>query len=132
MNVRALLLAEYQRQRSIPFDWKEANCLDFAGDCARLITGRDPVAHLRGRCTSEVGMRRIGVNEGWKDLGDAARSIFPSIPMAEAQNGDWALIKNGDAPETIGVVIGAQVMARSEAGIGIVPLTKAAEAFRVS
>ena len=77
-------------------------------------------------------MGGVGVKEGWHSLGDVARSIFPIIPVAQAQSGDWVLIKNGDAPETIGVVVGAQVMARSEAGLGIVPLTMASEAFRVS
>lgn len=131
MNIKRLLLEEYQRQRSTLFAWGGADCLSFAADCAKLITGNDPAVDLRGKYDSEIGAKRIMVDRGWQTLGDVAASMFPEIPVATARSGDWAFVVNDDGTETLGVVDGALVLARTQAGAGFQPLTKASRAFRV-
>jgi hypothetical protein len=57
--------------------------------------------------------------------------MFPEIPVAMAKSGDWAFIPNEDGTETLGVVFGPQIIARTQSGVGMQPLTKASRAFRV-
>lgn len=131
MNVRKLLLVEYQRQKAIPFAWGTADCLSFCADCAALLLGVDPAAMLRGRYESEFGARRVMVAEGWADMGAVAASMFPEIHVAQAQSGDWAHVLNPDGTETLGVVIGHQIAARAQTGLSFVSLTHAKQAFAV-
>jgi hypothetical protein len=130
-NVKRLIFEEYQRQRSIPFAWGTGDCLGFAADVAKMLTGDDPAADLRGAYDSETSAKRIMVARGWQTLGDVAASMFPEIPVADARSGDWVFIVNDDMSETLGVVCGAQVLARTKEGLGIHILTKASRAFRV-
>jgi hypothetical protein len=131
MNARRLIFEEYQRQKAIPFAWGGADCLSFAADVAQLLTGNDPADALRDLYDSETAAKRIMVARGWHTLGDVAASMYPEIPVAMAQNGDWAFIVNDDGSETLGVVCGAQLLARTKDGLGIHVLTKASRAFRV-
>jgi len=131
MNIKRLLLEEYQRQRATPFAWGGADCLGFAADCAKLLTGNDPAAELRGKYDSEIAAKRIMVERGWQTLGDVAASMFPEIPVAVARSGDWAFVVNDDGSETLGVVGGALILARTKEGAGFQPLTQASRAFCV-
>lgn len=132
MNRKAIVTEEYMRQKNIPGAWGTADCLTFAADCAaKLLGGRDVIASVRGRYASEIDAKRVMVEEGWKSIADFAATVFPEIPVAMAQSGDWVLIVNETGVETIGVVLGYQVVARSEAGMGISLLSKASRAFKV-
>jgi hypothetical protein len=130
-NVRRLIYEEYQRQRAIPFAWGSSDCGLFVADVAKLLTGRDPAEGFRGTYDSKVGIKRIMVENGWQTLGDGAAAMYPEIPVALAKNGDWVFVVNHDGTETLGVVCGAQILARAEEGLGIHPLTMASRAFRV-
>jgi hypothetical protein len=131
MNVKRLIFEEYQRQRLIPFAWGLADCGLFVADVALRLTGKDPAEKLRGTYDSKVGIKRIMVERGWKNLGDGAASIYPEIPVSMARSGDWAFLVNEDGTETLGVVNGSQILARAEGGLAILELTKATRAFRV-
>ena len=130
-NVRRLIYEEYQRQKEIPFVWGESDCGLFVADIAKLLTGRDPAEGIRGTYDTESGIKRIMVENGWETLGDGAAAMYPEIPVAQAKNGDWAFVVNEDGTETLGVVCGAQLLARTKEGLGIHVLTKASRAFRV-
>lgn len=132
MTAQKILLEEYRAERPFPFVWGTSDCLCFAAAVAMRITGRDPIAHLRGRYDSLTGARRVMAGEGWADMGAVAASIFPEIPLADARVGDWALVRNEDGTETIGVVAGATIAAKTEAGMGQAPRHRAVRAFRVS
>jgi hypothetical protein len=133
MPARKALLAVWREQRADGFAWGVRDCLTFCGDVALAMTGTDPIADLRGRYTTAVGARRVMASEGWADMGDVAASFLDEIPVAWARSGDWAQIDNGDGTDTLGVVAGATIAARTETrGIGQVPLTGARRAFRVA
>lgn len=132
MNVKRLVLDQYRSARGSGFAWNAIDdCLGWAAAVAMELTGRDPIAHIRGRYDSAVGARRVMVEEGWSGLADVARSCFREIPLAEARFGDWAVIANIDGTETIGVVAGAMIAAKTEAGMGQTPRSRATAAFRV-
>lgn len=130
-NVKRLIFEEYQRQRAVAFAWGGADCLAFAADVAKLLTGRDPAAELRSAYDTETAAKRIMIERGWASLADVAASMYPEIPVAAARSGDWAFVINEDGTETLGVVSGAQLLARTKDGLGIQVLTKASRAFRV-
>jgi uncharacterized protein DUF6950 len=131
MNVRKIILDAYRAQRAIPFAWGSADCLCFAARCAEQMIGRDPIAHLRGRYDSETGAKRVMVENGWRDMGDVAASIFPEIPMARAHAGDWALVVTEGWGETIGVVVDDRIAAKTQGGSGQALRSQATRAFRV-
>jgi len=130
-NVRRLIYEEYQRQKAIPFEWGVSDCGLFVADVTKLLTGRDPAEDIRGAYDSKVGYKRLMVARGFESLGDVAAATYPEIPVAQAKNGDWVFVVNEDGTETLGIVCGAQILARAEEGLGIHVLTKASRAFRV-
>jgi hypothetical protein len=131
INARRVIHEEYMRQRNIPFEWGKTDCFLFVADIALLLTGKDKAKGIRGNYDTENGAKRIMVENEWKTLGDGAAAMFPEIPIAQAKSGDWAFIVNEDNTETLGVVFAAQVIARTQAGVGTQPLTKATRAFKV-
>jgi len=130
-NVRRLIFEEWQRQKAIPFEWGVSDCGSFVADVAKLLTGRDPAEGVRGAYDSKVGFKRLMVERGFESLGDAAAATYPEIPVAQAKNGDWVFVVNEDGTETLGVVCGAQILARAEEGLSVDVLTRASRAFRV-
>jgi hypothetical protein len=131
INVRRVIHEEYLRQRSIPFEWGKTDCFLFVADMALLLTGKDKSKGIRGNYDSQKGANKIMSDNEWKTLGDGAAAMFPEIPVAMAKSGDWAFIDNGDGTESLGVVFGPQIIARTQSGVGMQPLTKASRAFRV-
>lgn len=132
-SARQIIAAEVERQRGIAFTFDAFNCGYFAGDLAKALIGRDPVAHLRDKFKDEKGALKLFRKNGWANLGDAAASIFPEIPLAQAHTGDWVYFETGtDAFGALGVVVAAQAVARSRDGIGLVSLSIARRAFRVA
>lgn len=129
---RLAISDEYERAKAAPFAWGRHDCLMWCADCAAAITGRDPAARLRGRYKTAAGARRVMKTEGWRDMADVAASMFAEIPLGQARSGDWAHIANEDGTDTLGVVMGSMIVARTETrGLGQVPLTRAAKVFRV-
>ncbi|HWM82940.1 MAG TPA: hypothetical protein VNQ56_12840 [Pseudolabrys sp.] len=131
MNARSIIHAEYTRQRTISFQWGVSDCALTAADFALVLTGRDPLARFRGVYDSETGARRHMLANGWRDMGDLAAAHFAEIPLGRARSGDWAHVVNEDGTDTLGVVIGAQIVARGQGGLMTVPLSRANRAFRV-
>lgn len=130
---RQAIRHQYEAEKAEPFAWGRHDCLLWCANCAKAITGQDPAAHLRGRYKTAAGAARVMKTEGWRDLADVAASMFSEIPVASAQSGDWAHVVNDDGTDTLGVVMGGMIVARTlERGLGQVPLTRAAKAFRVA
>lgn len=129
---RLVIHAEYERAKLEPFVWGQSDCLLWCANCAKAITGRDPAADLRGRYSTAIEARRVMKAEGWRDMADVAGSMLAEIPLSQARAGDWAHIVNDDGTDTLGVVMGSMIVARTEKhGLGQVPLTCAAKVFRV-
>jgi hypothetical protein len=132
MNVRAHILDRYRVALVTPGEFGVSDCLCFAAECAQPIVGRDPIAHLRGRYDSETSARRLMVENGWRDMGDVAASIFPEIAVAQAQAGDWAHVVDAEGNDAVGVVVGAIVAVKLREGATQLPLLSARRAFRVA
>jgi hypothetical protein len=126
------VLATFRAWRGTPFVWGVADCLCFAAACAQALVGRDPAAELRGRYDSEESALQLMAENGWRDMGDVAASMFKEIPVAQARPGDWAQIRNDNGTDGLGVVSGSTIAVRTPNGMGIVALTRAARAFRVA
>jgi hypothetical protein len=133
MTRREILLRVFREQRELPFAWGASDCLTTAAAFALEVTGRDPMPHLRGRYSSEHSAKRVMVDYGWADMADVARSMYEEIPRARAHDGDWVQVFGGpDGGDGLGVICGAQIVVRTVAGLGLVPLSRAGRAFRVS
>jgi hypothetical protein len=132
MNRSGLILSRYRAARDVPFAWNAVDdCLGWAASVAREMLDRDPIASLRGRYGTETGAKRVMAKEGWKSLADVAGAFFREIPAALAQTGDWAVVTNPDGSETIGVVCGSTVAAKTANGMGQVLRGRIVKAFRV-
>lgn len=76
-----------------PWEWGRSDCLTFAADACRALTGKDPIGRFRGRYRSRFGaavhVRRMGcrsVGELVEALAREAR--MPVIPTWAARVGD--------------------------------------------
>lgn len=133
MNARLVVLREYEAARARPFAWGSEDCLTWCARCAEALTGRNPAEDLAGRYDSEEGAKAVMAEHGWRTLGGVAWSMFERIPVAQARSGDWALIVNADGTQTLGVVCGHLVIARTEKdGLAVVPMGLARRAYRVA
>lgn len=132
MNARNAVLAQWRAVRGQPGAFGTDDCLCFAAACAQAITGRDPIAHLRGRYDSEISARRLMVENGWSDMGDVAASIFPEVPFAQARSGDWAHVMQADGTDGLGVVVGELIAVRTITGAAQLRLADAKRVFRVA
>lgn len=122
----------WREQRGLPFAWGRHDCLTWAWDCAKAITGRDPGKKFRGRYKTAAGALKHRMREGCPTMDKTARYFFPEIPLSEARSGDWALFDNLDGTEGIGVVAGPQLVARGLAGLVVLPISAATKAYRVT
>ena len=133
INRAAVLLKHWRRAKAEPFAWNaEADCIGWAAAVAQDIVGYDPISEFRGTYATEAEAKRVMVEHGWHDLADVARAFFPhEIHLSEAKTGDWAVIVNEDGTETIGVVSGQMIAAKTQAGMGTVPRSRAVAVFQV-
>jgi hypothetical protein len=133
VNRQKILIEEFQKAKLVPFAWNgRDDCLGWAGNVAERILGFDVIADMRGRYTKESGAKRVMAFEGWKSLADVVMAYFPvEIPTSQAMVGDWAIVVNDTGTETIGVVAGDKIAAKTETGMWHVPRRRATRAFRV-
>lgn len=131
MNAKNEVYRAFKEERHKPFVWGVCDCRTWCGLVAKRLTGRDPLAEFDGQYSSEMDMRRILVWRGWKDVGDAAASVLPEIPVSHAQSGDWALCSDHLGNDGLGVVCGEKIAVRGPSGMWRQPLTSAKRAFKV-
>jgi hypothetical protein len=135
MNVRKVI-HELYRQENRPVTpeefWAAGGCLAFPGKVEKAITGTDSTEWARSQFTTETEAKRRMVEHGCKGLADIAGRLKQEIPVAQARAGDWAVVRNPDETEGLGVVIGAQIVVPTPQGHGIVPLLSASSAYRVA
>lgn len=131
MNVRRIIHEIYRQEKNKPLDWAQGGCLSFPGKVAKAITGEDPTHGIRKKFSSEAEAKKLLVKHRCRSLGDMAAKAYPEIPVAMARAGDWAVVRNEDGTEGLGVVVGSQIAVSALAGIGRVSLASAASAYRV-
>lgn len=125
------LIDLYNANKRKPFVWSENDCLTWCGRCAEALTGADPTIGLRAQYEGPKTLRRGMIRHGWRDVADAAGSLFPEIPVSMARTGDWAAVEGMEESRGLGVVIGSRIYAQGREGLIWLPLTNATHAFRV-
>lgn len=123
------LARELEAAAARPFSWGEFDCLVFAGDVCRALTGRDPAAGWRGRYRTPGGAVRLLRARHGGDL-EAAVTAALGLPMANrlmAKRGDVALVRQDGTPGWplgLGIVAGSHGVAypMRPAGLALVAL----------
>ena len=132
VNKERIIIDIFMAHTDVPFQWGKNDCLIYCAACAKEITGKDPISHLRGKYKTALGAQKVMKKNGWKTLGDVAASIYKGLEStAFLQTGDWAYVINEDGTETLGVVCGSLISAQLEKGVGQVGIKKAVRGFRV-
>ena len=112
-----------------PHAWGQHDCVTFAADAVREITGRDPMGDLRGTYDTPLSAARVMKQAGADNLGDLAGLHLPEVAPSEARRGD--VILSGGDMEFLAVCVGRTAVAPSERGMIHVPMAQAMRAFRV-
>lgn len=107
------------------------DCITFASDARKALTGLDLMAQHRGRYHSVEAGLEIARSLGFEDHVAFVTQDLSAIPPAFAQVGDLAELEGVDGLAAMGVVGGSHIYALSPRGWGIVPLTTAVGAWRV-
>jgi len=112
-----------------PHEWGTHDCVTFAADAVREITGRDPMGSLRGTYDSRLSAARVMLEAGAESVGDLAALHLPEITPSEARRGD--VIVSAEPHEFLAVCVGRTAVGPSETGMIHVPMAQAVRAFRV-
>jgi hypothetical protein len=113
-----------------PGVWGKTDCLLTVMDVVREITGVDPAADIRGNYKTEAGAARILRRRGFADVEAALASLFPEIGRLMAQRGDVGVVEQG-ALLSCGFICDRGFVARTEAGVLVLPQTDIKTAFKV-
>lgn len=120
-----------ERAASTPFEWGQHDCVTWAMDVRREITGEEiAVAPWRGTYKTAAGARKALRKAGWPDIEAAAHDLLGpplSTPLL-AQRGD--LLLTGEDP-AIGVCVGSVGAFLSPEGLTPIPIADCRLAWRV-
>jgi hypothetical protein len=110
------------------FGWGRFDCCTFAADAVQAVTGRDPMAGLRGYKTWRQAVllaRRLG------GLQEAVRqALGEPLPSPKyAQRGDIVIV-NSKLP-ALGVVVGASALVPLPMGVQRIPMGDWVTGWRV-
>lgn len=120
-------IAAHARQ---PFVWGASDC-SFVFDIIRDMTGRDPIAEIRGY-SSELGALRALRAAGYATTLDLIERNFVEIPPATAQRGDIGYPSNIAHPLMSPAIIdGANCYSKEPRGAVVFPRNHIARAWRV-
>lgn len=123
------LLDEYVRAaKAKQFAWGSHDCLTFATDWHRAITGLDAFAPWRGAYDSETGARRLIVEAGAQSMADAGQILFgaPNAVLRMAKRGDIVLVR-----KSFGIVTGRVGAFVGEDGLVLLPAIEFEQAWTV-
>lgn len=142
MSRSSIVLALHRQHEHQAFAWGSADCATLAADCARAITGADPLAPARGRYSTALGAKRTLTRLGWMTIEGFASAHYAEIPAAMALVGDWVTVGGaaafglGEAAEfgetALAITAGADLIARAEGGLVRLPRSAALRAWRVA
>ena len=127
--------------RSMPFQYGSHDCCLMVCDGVLAITGVDPLAKERGRYKTMRGARstlRRFAGGGVIKLAEKIAADFgaPEVPLSFARRGDICLITDPELVETgfdamLAICLGREVGIAQADGLRLLPLARAARAWRV-
>jgi hypothetical protein len=125
-----LLAAEIVRARDMAFAWGVHDCVTWACQVRRALTGEDAALPWRGRYSTEAGARRVMRRLGWLSIEDGVRAVLgePLAFVSLAQRGDVVLAGEDVA---LGVVAGRDALFVAPSGLTQRPLRSCRLAWRV-
>lgn len=126
MNRTAVLSDYIDRVKRAPFAYGINDCLLVVAGAVELLTGVDHAEPFRGKYDSLAGGKRlIGMS-----LLKFVRARLEEIKPVRATDGDVGAVRQG-REWGFGVFIGPHLYVQTAEGIGILPRSAAAKAFRV-
>lgn len=111
-----------------PFNWGTHDCVTFASDAALAITGRDPIADLRGRWYSALSAKRELRKLGGIQSAVCHRMGEPLAVPRSAGRGDVVLTDEG----FLGVVVLAHAVAPKPMGLLRVEMNRWVTGWRIA
>jgi len=132
------LAACIEAAHDVPFAWGSHDCVLWACDVVKELTGTDPAERFRGQCDSAFSAIRL-VQEIHPDGFEAmirmlaAEQGYSEIPPAFAQRGDLVLCPSGleSWPHALGICIGIHAMMTGISGLVRVSMTAVVAAWRI-
>jgi hypothetical protein len=127
------LAAFVAARRELAFSWEEANCGFVACDWVRLRTGIDPAEAYRGQNGALATMRRVKAAGGAEAIFERAAILcgWAQVPPAYARRGDVVLHRTPRGA-ALGIVDGTHGLFMQKIGLGPVPLSACARAWRIA
>ena len=120
------------------FQWGEVDCVLAACEAIEAMTGIDISGTFRGRYADGGGAASIIAELSADGLRGAVSRVAenvgcPEILPALARRGDAVLVRtlNTEAPESLGICIGARVLAAGPRGLVSLPMSAAIAAWRI-
>ena len=110
-----------------PFEWGRHDCALFLAGGIEAMTGIDPARKLRGTYGSAKEGRARLKQMGFGSLIELVGQHLPEQPPLQAQPGDAALVDR----KALGIVQGSLVYVLRREGLGLVPLSRATQAWEV-
>lgn len=122
-------------RRDRRFRWGQNDCILFALDCVRAITGADMAADIRGKYDSAASARDLIKTYGG-DLADAAdafalRFEVEEVPARYAQRGDLAIVESPVVGQSLAVVMPSYIVAPARRGTLRTPRYRALKTWAI-
>lgn len=114
--------------REQPFEWGRTDCAMLWRHCVHVCTGRDPLADLLPWYSRRSAIRSLR-RAGFDTAVDLVRARFAEIPVARAGRGDVGMLPSADGLTAPAIILGAEVITRSEQGIVVLAASDITMAF---
>lgn len=119
-----------QAAQTKPFEWGSHDCVTFAADCVRAMTGCDPLKGVEPWGDAKGALRAIQARGG---LSDAITSLFGEpIPPAMARRGDVGMTDGDVTGFGLLVCCGDVWVGPGLDGLQRLPLDVVRQAWRVA
>jgi hypothetical protein len=110
----------------MPFRWGKNDCVTFAANAVRAMTGVDPIEGYRDYST-EAESKIVTARAGYRNHVDGVKEKFKKIPVALAMPGDIAVLEK----HSLGIVQGMSVFRPGPEGVVLSPLSDVKAVYRV-
>ena len=124
-----LMIAEVDRHANRPFKYGDSDCLMFALDVVREMTGTDLMKGQRSYTTLPGAIKKLK-KLGYSDIAEALADKLEEIPPAMAGRGDVGVI-DGDGYKVAVVFTGPHAVGKDVNGVTSVSRSAVSRAFRV-